>query len=68
MLGTRKRRAGFLGRWAGFKMSVEGYDEGNSNNISSKEEDGKVWTNFHMSEGKLKVCIGFLKIAVQRIS
>ena len=65
LLQTWKGRAGFLGRWAGFKMSIEGYDEGNSNTISSKEEDGKVGTNFHMSEGKLKVCIGFLKIDVQ---
>lgn len=68
LLQTWKGRAGFLGRWTGFKMSVEGYDERNSKTISSKEEDGKVRANFHMSEGKLKACVGFLKIDVQRIS
>jgi len=28
LLRTGKWRAGFLGRWARFKMSVEGHDEG----------------------------------------
>lgn len=40
LLQTWKGRAGFLGRWAGFKMSVEGYDEGTGRSFQVRRKMG----------------------------